>query len=63
MDDGDEATFERRLRDYDERVAPLIDEWEAAGLPLIRLDGTHDEDALAHELVVGLDGLEAGAER
>jgi adenylate kinase len=63
LDDGDEATFERRLRDYDERVAPLIDEWEASGLPLIRLDGTHDEDALAHDLEVGLDGLEAFEER
>ena len=50
LDDGDEAAFERRLHDYASRVAPLVDVWQAAGLPLIRLDGTRTVEALAEDL-------------
>jgi adenylate kinase len=57
MDDGDAATFERRLGDYDKRVAPLIDTWVAAGLPMLRLDGTLGVPELARDVVVGLDKL------
>lgn len=59
LDDEDAATFERRLGDYDTRVAPLIDTWEAAGLPLIRLDGTKDEDDLTHDLLDALARMDA----
>jgi adenylate kinase len=50
-DDGDAAIFDRRMGDYETRVAPVIEAWAAAGLPLIRLDGTRDVDAIASELL------------
>jgi adenylate kinase len=59
LDDEDAETFERRLRDYDDRVAPLIDTWSAAELPLIRLDGTKDEDELTADLLDALTAVEA----
>ena len=46
-DDGDAAVFERRVRDYEARVEPVIEAWAGASLPLIRLDGTRDVDAIA----------------
>ncbi len=49
-DDGDAAVFDRRVHDYETRVAPVIDAWADADLPLIRLDGTRDVDAIAGEL-------------
>jgi adenylate kinase len=57
LDDGDDATFERRLRDYEVRVAPLIDAWADVGLPVLRLDGTRDVDELTRELLTRLGGL------
>jgi adenylate kinase len=59
-DDGDAATFDRRVRDYDTRVAPLIDAWSRAGLPLVRLDGTRDAPEIAAQLLEEVDGIEAG---
>lgn len=50
-DDGDAATFERRIHDYDARVVPIIDAWTDAGLPLIRLDGAADASAIAGTLL------------
>jgi adenylate kinase len=50
-DDGDAAVFERRVRDYEARVEPVIEAWAREGLPLIRLDGTRDVDAIAAELL------------
>jgi adenylate kinase len=55
LDDLGAAAFERRLRDHDERVAPLIDAWASAALPLIRLDGTLGEDHLKRDLLDALD--------
>jgi adenylate kinase family enzyme len=58
-DDGDAAVFERRVGDYEARVEPVIDAWGRADLPLIRLDGTRDVDAISNELldeVARLDG-------
>ena len=42
------------------RVAPVIDAWAATGLPLIRLDGTRDVDAIAEELLAAVADLERG---
>ncbi len=50
-DDVDTAAFERRLGDYETRVAPIIDAWDSAGLPLLRLDGTKQADELASDLL------------
>ena len=50
-DDGDAAIFDRRVHDYDTRVAPIIDAWARADLPLVRLDGTRDVDEIASELL------------
>jgi len=50
LDDADAAAFERRLHDHASRVAPLVDAWQAAGLPLVRLDGTRTADALVEDL-------------
>ena len=58
IDDGDAAVFERRIGDYDTRVAPVIEAWADAGLPLVRLDGTRDVDAIAKELLDSVAGLE-----
>jgi len=60
LDDGDAATFERRLHDYDRRVAPLIDAWKQAGLPVLHLDGTGDTPTIAGELIATLDRLASG---
>ena len=57
-DDGDAAVFERRVRDYEARVEPVIEAWARAGLPLIRLDGTRDVDAIASELLDEVARLE-----
>jgi len=59
-DDGDAEIFDRRMHDYDARVAPVIDAWERAGLPLIKLDGTRDVDAIARNLLAEVARLEAG---
>ncbi|HYH92040.1 MAG TPA: nucleoside monophosphate kinase [Candidatus Saccharimonadales bacterium] len=59
-DDGDAEIFDRRMHDYDARVAPVIDAWERAGLPLIKLDGTRDVDAIARDLLAEVARLEAG---
>jgi len=56
-DDGDEAIFDRRIGDYEARVAPVIDAWERAGLPLVRLDGTRDVDAIADDLLAEVTRL------
>jgi adenylate kinase len=61
LDDGSEATFARRLRDYDLRVAPLVETWVEGGLPVIRLDGTRDEVELMRDLLAALEALPAGA--
>ncbi len=45
------AAFERRLHDYESRVAPIIEAWDNAGLPLLRLDGTKQADELAEDLL------------
>ena len=58
-DDGDEAIFDRRIGDYEARVAPVIDAWDRAELPLIRLDGTRDVDAIADDLLAEVTRLEA----
>ncbi len=58
-DDGDEAAFDRRMHDYDTRVAPIVEAWTSRGLPLIRLDGTADVDSIARDLegqMARLDG-------
>ena len=52
--------FERRVRDYELRVEPVIDAWARAELPLIRLDGTRDVDAIAGELLDEVARLEGG---
>ncbi len=57
-DDGDAAIFDRRIHDYETRVAPVIEAWAAADLPLIRLDGTRDVDAIATELLDEVARLE-----
>jgi adenylate kinase len=57
IDDGDAAVFDRRIHDYESRVAPVIDRWVRADLPLIRLDGTRDVDAIAGELLDQVAGL------
>ena len=49
--DGDEAIFDRRIHDDETRVAPVIESWVRAGLPLVRLDGTRDVHAIAGELL------------
>jgi len=59
-DDGDAAVFERRVRDYEARVEPVIEAWARAGLPLIRLDGTRDVDAIAGELLDEVARLDGG---
>jgi len=38
----------------------VIDAWADAGLPLIRLDGTRDVDAIATELVAEVGRIERG---
>ena len=58
-DDGDAAIFDRRVHDYEERVAPVIDAWTRAELPFIRLDGTRDVDVIARELLDEVARLEA----
>jgi adenylate kinase len=60
IDDGDAAVFDRRIHDYESRVAPVIDRWVRAELPLIRLDGTRDVDAIAGELLDEVAGLGGG---
>lgn len=65
-DDGDAEVFDRRMHDYDARVAPIIDAWMGAGLPLIRLDGTRPVDEITRELLEairapGTDGVPARA--
>lgn len=57
LDDGDAAAFERRLHDHAARVAPLVDAWEAADLPVIRLDGTRNVQALEEDLRAALRTL------
>ena len=59
-DDGDAAVFERRVRDYEARVEPVIEAWGRAGLPLIRLDGTRDVGAIAEELLGEVTRLDRG---
>jgi adenylate kinase len=59
-DDGDAAIFDRRVQDYETRVAPVIEAWGRAGLPLIRLDGTRDVDVIAAELLAEVARLEGG---
>ena len=59
-DDGDEDAFDRRMHDYDTRVAPIVDAWASAGLPLIRLDGTADVDAIARDLNDQMARLDGG---
>jgi len=59
-DDGDAAIFDRRVHDYDTRVAPIIDAWARADLPLLRLDGTRDVDEIAQELLDAVALLERG---
>ena len=59
-DDGDAAVFERRVRDYEARVEPVIAAWARADLPLIRLDGTRDVDAIASELLDEVARLDRG---
>ena len=59
-DDGDAEVFDRRVSDYETRVAPVIDAWANTGLPLIRLDGTRDVDAIATELVAEVARIERG---
>ncbi len=49
-DDGDVAIFDHRMQEYDTRVVPIIDAWERAGLPLVRLDGTADVGTIVGEL-------------
>ena len=56
-DDTDAAAFERRMHDYDARVAPLIDAWTTTGLPLVQVDGTLDSDALTADLLAQLASL------
>jgi adenylate kinase family enzyme len=56
LDDGDAAAFERRLHDYETRVAPLIDAWKAAELPVIHLDGETDTAVMVAELLAQLGG-------
>ena len=58
--DGDAAVFERRVRDYEARVEPVIEAWARAGLPLVRLDGTRDVDAIASELLDEVARLAGG---
>lgn len=58
-DDADVATFERRLRDYDTRVVPIIEAWHEAGLPLVQLDGARDADDLACDLLARLAAIAA----
>ena len=53
-DDGDAATFARRMAEYDRKVAPLIDAWLAGGLPVVHLDGTSGAEAMAAELMTTL---------
>ena len=62
-DDRDEAAFVRRLHDFDTRVVPIIEAWSRAGSPMTRIDGTLDEDELAHEARVLLDHLTPGLAR
>jgi adenylate kinase len=57
-DDADAAVFDRRVLDYETRVAPVIEAWEAAGLPLIRLDGTRDVEAIGRDLLAAVGQLE-----
>jgi len=59
-DDRDAAVFERRVRDYEGRVEPVIEAWAQAGLPLIRLDGTRDVDTIAQELLGEVARLDRG---
>ena len=59
-DDGDAAIFDRRVHDYETRVAPVIEAWEQAALPIIRLDGTRDVDAIATELLTEVARIERG---
>ena len=59
-DDGDEDAFDRRMHDYDTRVAPIVDAWASSGLPLIRLDGTADVDAIARDLNDQMARLDGG---
>lgn len=54
-DDVDGAAFDRRLAEYEERTAPLVDAWSAEGLPMIRLDGTRPAEVIAAELLGWLD--------
>ena len=58
--DQSAAVFERRVRDYETRVEPVIEAWARADLPLIRLDGTRDVDAIAIELLDEVARLEGG---
>jgi adenylate kinase family enzyme len=60
-DDGDAAIFDRRVQDYETRVAPVIEAWAGAGLPLIRLDGTRDVDVIATELLAEVARLEGAS--
>jgi adenylate kinase family enzyme len=59
-DDGDAAVFDRRVHDYETRVVPVIEAWIGAGLPLIRLDGTRDVEAIAGELANEVARLRGG---
>ena len=59
-DDGDAAIFDRRVHDYETRVAPVIEAWEQAALPIIRLDGTRDVNAIATELLTEVARIERG---
>lgn len=50
-DDGDEGSIARRLELYRERAQPAAEAWEAAGLPMIRLEnaGSLSDIAAASE--------------
>jgi adenylate kinase len=58
-DDTDTTAFDRRMHDYDARVAPLIDAWTETHLPLVRVDGTLDTAELTADLQAQLAGTEA----
>jgi adenylate kinase len=56
-DDGDAATFDHRMAEYHQRVAPLIEAWREAGHPMVRLDGTVGAAAMDATLMTALAAL------
>lgn len=49
--DDQEETIRHRLRVYNENTAPLIAHYEAAGVPVHRVDGAREIDEVQHEIL------------